>query len=143
MELKRKNQNKKSKLVGRGSARGKTSGRGTKGQKARSGHKIRPEIRDMIKKYPKLRGRGKNSFKAFRETPTIINIGALAAVFEKNANIYPSVLLEKGLIRRKKGVTPAVKILANGEISFAVTVYDCQITEAAKTKIEAAGGTIK
>ena len=46
--------------VGRGGKRGKTSGRGTKGQKARSGHKIRPAFRDIIKKIPKLRGRGKN-----------------------------------------------------------------------------------
>ena len=52
IELKRKTQNKKPKLVGRGSKRGKTSGRGTKGQKSRAGHKIRPEIRDRIKKLP-------------------------------------------------------------------------------------------
>jgi large subunit ribosomal protein L15 len=141
--LKRKTENKKGKLVGRGSKRGKTSGRGTKGQKSRAGHSIRPEIRDMIKKYPKLRGRGKNSFKAFRATPVTINVGVIAKAFTKGESVTPATLLEKNVIRRKKGVLPAVKILAGGEITHSVEVYDCQITLAAKTKIEAAGGIVK
>ena len=64
--LKRKTPNKKSKQVGRGGTRGKTAGRGTKGQNARAGHKNRPEIRDVIKRVPKLRGRGKSSLKSRR-----------------------------------------------------------------------------
>lgn len=64
--LKRKTPNKKSRSVGRGGKRGKTSGRGTKGQNARAGRKKRPELRDFIKRVPKLRGRGKNSNKSFR-----------------------------------------------------------------------------
>ena len=142
-ELKRKTENKKGKLVGRGSKRGKTSGRGTKGQKSRAGHKIRPEIRDRIKKLPKLRGRGKNIFKAFRATPATVNIGAIAKIFTKGQFVTPATLLDKNLIRRKKGVLPMVKILAGGEITHAVEVYDCQVTESAKAKIEAAGGIIK
>ncbi len=62
--LKRKTENKKARQVGRGGTRGKTSGRGTKGQNARAGHKNRPELRDFIKRVPKLRGRGKNSLKS-------------------------------------------------------------------------------
>lgn len=143
MELKRHNPNKKAKLVGRGKKRGKTSGRGTKGQKARAGHSIRPEIRDMIKKYPKLRGRGKNSNKSIWQKPVPVNVGAIAAVFEKGSDITPATLLAKKLIRRVGGVLPAVKILAGGEISHGVTVYDCTVTPAAKIKIEAAGGTMK
>lgn len=139
----RTHKNKKPKLVGRGGVHGKTSGRGTKGQKARAGHSIRPEIRDMIKKYPKLRGRGKNSFKAFRATPAIVSIGSIAAAFEANAVVSPATLLAKGLIRRSKGVLPMVKILATGEIDRAVVCYDCTATAAAKVKIEAAGGTIQ
>lgn len=50
--------------VGRGGRRGKTSGRGTKGQNARAGRKKRPEIRDIIKRIPKLRGRGKSALKS-------------------------------------------------------------------------------
>lgn len=57
-ELKRKTPNKKSAQVGRGGTRGKTAGRGTKGQNARAGRKKRPELRDTIKRIPKLRGRG-------------------------------------------------------------------------------------
>ncbi len=62
--LKRKTPNKKSKQVGRGGTRGKTSGRGTKGQNARAGRKKRPELRDFIKRVPKLRGRGKSALKS-------------------------------------------------------------------------------
>lgn len=141
--LKRTTQNKKAKLVGRGSKRGKTSGRGTKGQRARAGHKIRPEIRDRIKKLPKLRGRGKNSFKAFRPTPEVVNLGMIALRFEKGAVITPATLLAKGVIRRQKGVLPMVKILAAGELSYAIEVYDCMVSAAAKTKIEAAGGIVR
>lgn len=57
--LKRKTPNTKGRQVGRGGTRGKTSGRGTKGQNARAGRKKRPELRDVIKRVPKLRGRGK------------------------------------------------------------------------------------
>ncbi len=62
--LKRKTPNKRSKQVGRGGTRGKTSGRGTKGQNARAGRKKRPELRDFIKRVPKLRGRGKSPLKS-------------------------------------------------------------------------------
>lgn len=65
--LKRKTPNKKSKQVGRGGTRGKTSGRGTKGQNARAGRKKRPELRDFIKRVPKLRGRGKHSNKSIQK----------------------------------------------------------------------------
>ncbi|MDP2651145.1 MAG: uL15 family ribosomal protein [bacterium] len=65
-ELKPKTERKKSKQVGRGGTRGKTAGRGTKGQNARAGHKKRPELRDFIKRLPKLRGRGVNSLKSRR-----------------------------------------------------------------------------
>jgi len=64
--LQSKTKRKKSRQVGRGGTRGKTSGRGTKGQNARAGHKKRPEMRDIIKRVPKLRGRGKSSLKSFR-----------------------------------------------------------------------------
>lgn len=142
-DLKRKNKNKKPKLVGRGGLRGKTAGRGTKGQKARAGHKLRPEIRDQIKKYPKLRGRGKNSNKAFRTMAAVINVGVIAKAFAAGANVTPSALVDKKLVKRNKGVIPMVKILAEGEIAYAITVYDCTVTESAKGKIVAAGGTIK
>ncbi|MDQ3244822.1 MAG: hypothetical protein M3P22_00520 [bacterium] len=60
-ELKRKNKNKKDRIVGRGGKHAKTAGRGGKGQTARAGNKRRPELRDIIKKLPKLRGYKFNS----------------------------------------------------------------------------------
>ena len=68
--LKRKTKNKKSRQVGRGGTRGKTSGRGTKGQNARAGRKKRPELRDIIKRVPKLRGRGVSSLKSLKKKLT-------------------------------------------------------------------------
>jgi len=140
--LQRTTVNKKAKTVGRGSKRGKTSGRGTKGQASRAGNKKRPELRDRIKKLPKLRGRGKNMNKAFRIDVTVVNVAMLAKNFPAQTRITPSVLFEKGLIRRTGGIIPAVKILGGGEINHAVSVYDCQVSEAAKAKIEAAGGKV-
>jgi ribosomal protein L15 len=64
--LRPKTKRMRSAQVGRGGKRGKTAGRGTKGQNARAGRKKRPEIRDFIKRFPKLRGRGKNSLKSFQ-----------------------------------------------------------------------------
>lgn len=64
--LQAKTKRRYSRQVGRGGTRGKTSGRGTKGQNARAGHKKRPEMRDIIKRIPKLRGRGKSSLKSFQ-----------------------------------------------------------------------------
>lgn len=140
--LKRTTENKKAKLVGRGGTRGKTSGRGTKGQKARAGHKIRPHIRDIIKKYPKLRGRGKNINKTFVIKPATVNVGLLQKKFEASEVVTPATLFAKKLITRSKGVLPHVKILATGEISKKLEVFDCEVSASAKTKIEKAGGKV-
>lgn len=137
-----KTTNKKAKRVGRGSKRGKTSGRGTKGQKARAGHRIRPHIRDTIKKLPKLRGRGKNSNKVFRIAPATVNLSMIESVFAPQSSVTPSALFAKGLIARIKGKLPLVKVLANGALTKALSFYDCEVSAAAKEKITAAGGTV-
>lgn len=142
IELQPTTKNKKPKLVGRGSKRGKTSGRGTKGQKSRAGHKIRPMLRDAIKKLPKLRGRGKNVNKAFRIKPEVINLGAINAAFVAGSSVTPTALFAAKLIRRVGGKIPAVKVLAHGEIKHALSFYDCEVSATAKTKIEAVGGTV-
>ena len=64
--LQSKTKRKYARQVGRGGTRGKTAGRGTKGQNARAGRKKRPEMRDILKRVPKLRGRGKSSLKSFQ-----------------------------------------------------------------------------
>lgn len=140
--LTRTTENKKAKRVGRGGLRGKTSGRGTKGQKARAGHKIRPHIRDTIKKLPKLRGRGKNVNKAFRIRESVVNIDAIERAFDASVAITPAVLFAQGLINRTGGKLPAVKILAKGDVTKAFHFYDCIVSAGARAKIEAAGGVV-
>ncbi|MEK7606549.1 MAG: uL15 family ribosomal protein [Patescibacteria group bacterium] len=123
-ELKRTTKNRSKKRVGRGGKRGKTSGRGHKGQKARSGHRIRPEIRDMIKKIPKQRGYGKHratSVRGDRIPQVVINIGTIDKYFADGAVISPATLHEKGLIKMRTGKLPSVKILGKGKLTKKVT----------------------
>ncbi|QQR49884.1 uL15 family ribosomal protein [Candidatus Nomurabacteria bacterium] len=140
--LQRKNKNPKKITVGRGGRRGKTSGRGTKGQKARAGHKIRPMIRDIIKKLPKRRGRGKNSFKSFAYKPKTVNLAVLEKHFTTGEVVTPSSLLAKGLITRTKGVTPRVKILSDGELTKKLTIKDCLVSVVTREKLTTGGSTI-
>ena len=115
--LKRNKANKEKKLVGRGGTRGKTSGRGTKGQNARSGRKKRPEMRDIIKRIPKLRGRGKNSLRSRFEKPVILNLDLLDKHFKEGEIVSTVSLLEKGLINKTLNKLPRVKILAGGKMN--------------------------
>ena len=134
------------KRVGRGiaSGQGKTAGRGTKGQKARSGHKIRPAFRDIIKKIPKLRGRGKNKNVSSSPKPSVVSVGRIAAVFTKAGAIISSrTLVEAKLIRPLSGKNPKVTVVSDGDIAVALVFENMHITAGAKAKIEAAGGTIK
>jgi len=143
-ELTRKTPQKGSKRKGRGraSGKGKTAGRGTKGQNARSGHKKRPEIREQLKKIPKLRGRGVNSNKSIEARIAIVNVSALEALFAAGEAVTPATLHERGLVRARKGKTPSVKILGDGELSKKLAVSGCTVSGSAKEKIEKAGGTI-
>jgi large subunit ribosomal protein L15 len=109
--IKKNKANRKAKQVGRGGTRGKTSGRGTKGQNARSGRKKRPEMRDIIKRLPKLRGRGKNFLKSRFEKPLAINRSKVKDHFKEGEEITAKALLEKGLIKIRNGKLPRIKIL--------------------------------
>lgn len=130
------------KRVGRGGKRGTYSGRGIKGQKARAGAKIRPEIRDFIKKIPKKRG---YRFKAIKPKPEIVNLKDLEKYFNEGDLVSPETLLEKGLISRIKGRTPEVKILGAGELKKKLKIENCKMSKSAektlRTKKE--GNTIK
>ena len=140
--LKRVHPNITNQLIGRGGKRGKTSGRGGKGQTARAGSKLRPEMRDFIKRLPKLRGRGKNIFTSIEEKPTTINLSDLNKAFENNDNVSVATLLEKGLVVISKGRNPKIKILSDGEITKSLNISGCLISAKAKEKIEKAGGKI-
>jgi large subunit ribosomal protein L15 len=142
-ELKRATPNKTAKRVGRGGAHGKTSGRGTKGQKARSGHRIRPDVREQLKKLPKRRGRGVQGLMSIQSKPLVVNVVALNAAFAAGDTITPTVLLERGLIRaRKNSSLPVVKILGNGELTKKLVISGCVVSSSAKEKIEKAGGSV-
>lgn len=137
--LKREHPNKKARQVGRGGTRGKTSGRGGKGQTARAGNKRRPELRDIIKKLPKLRG---YKFKSPSVKSSVVNLQALS-VFDDGATVSPKSLFEKKLIRRVSGKLPSVKILGTGDLTKKLSFVSCEISASARTKIEKIGGSIK
>lgn len=144
-ELKPTQKAKSAKRIGRGGKRGKTSGRGHKGQKARAGNSTRPEMREHIKKLPKLRGHGVNRAKtvnAERVRPVVVNVAALEAALETGATVNPKALVAAGVVATVRRKAPAVKILGNGEVTKKFTVDNCQVSATAKTKIEAAGGSV-
>jgi large subunit ribosomal protein L15 len=144
-ELKPTTARKSTKRIGRGGKRGKTSGKGHKGQKARTGNSTRPEMRDIIKKLPKLRGHGKNradTVNAERIRPTVINLASLETKFSNGDTINPKALVASGLIGNQRKTAPKVKILGTGDLSKKLTVIGCEVSASAKAKIEKAGGTV-
>ncbi|MEX2369061.1 MAG: uL15 family ribosomal protein [Candidatus Paceibacterota bacterium] len=128
------------KRIGRGGAHGKQSGRGHKGQKARAGGTPRPQIRDAIKKIPKLRG--------YRNKPignkaVAVNLASVARVAGKGDIVSPQFLVAQGIVRKSGAQNPKVKILGGGDIKVAVSIVRCEVSDTAREKIEAAGGEIK
>ncbi|MEQ1561295.1 MAG: 50S ribosomal protein L15 [Nitrospira sp.] len=141
--LKREHPNKKPQQVGRGGTRGKTAGRGTKGQNARAGHKKRPEIRDFIKRIPKLRGRGKNLNTSIESKPFVVNIGDINKVFKNGDVVSPATLIKAGLVKKVSGDLPRVKVLATGDLDKSLSFKDCSVSTTAKSAIEKAGGSVR
>lgn len=139
-EIKPKYRRKKSKRVGRGGKRGTYCGRGRKGQKARESRNLVPEIRGLIKRYPKLRG---YRFKSRKGEIAVVNIEALEKRFKEGDVVSPETLLKQGLIRRIKGRMPRIKILSKGKLSKGLTLENCQLSKAAKEAIEKAHGVVK
>lgn len=143
-QLKSASTKKTARRIGRGGKRGKMSGRGHKGQTARAGNSTRPEMREQIKKLPKLRGHGVNRAEAVnaeRVRPTVVNLSALA-VLEAGA-VNPKVLVAAGVVYAKGKKTPLVKILGTGDVTKKFIVTDCLVSASAKEKIEKAGGEVK
>ena len=108
--LKRNHPNKKSKTVGRGGKHAKTSGRGTKGQNARAGHKKRPEIRDFIKRIPKLRGRGKNINTSIQDKYYVVNLSLLNKACKDGDTISPETLVKHKVLKMVKCKLPKEKL---------------------------------
>jgi large subunit ribosomal protein L15 len=122
---------------GEGGRRGKTAGRGTKGLKARN--TLRPGFEGgqmpLSRRLPKLGGFTNINKEYF----AIINVGTLGEAYPAGSTVTVDDLRAKGLVKHKG----RVKVLAEGEIDHAVTVETHAISEAARAKIEAAGGTIE
>ncbi len=123
---------------GIGSGLGKTSGKGHKGQWARSGGGVRPGFEGgqmpLIRRIPK---RGFNNH--FRKVYAIVNLEVLSA-FEAGTVVNYDILLDMGLIKDVKGAI-GLKVLGNGEINNAITVQAAKFSASAKEAIEKAGGT--
>jgi len=139
-ELQPTHKNKSKKRVGRGGKKGTYSGKGLKGQASRAGRKMVPIIREIIKKYPKLKGYRRF---VFENKTAIINLDTIEKIFNDGEEVNPKVLIEKGAISLMKGRIPEVKILGNGKISKKIIVKNCKISKSAQKAIEKIGGEIK
>jgi len=130
---------KKSKTrVGRGEgSKGKTAGRGTKGTKAR--YQVRPGFQGgqltSVMRTPKLRG----FTNPFRVEYQVVNVGRLGELYPKGGDVTISDLVAKGAVRKNQ----KVKVLADGDVSVALTVSVDKISKQAAEKIVKAGGSIK
>ncbi len=143
--LKRHTPNEGSRRVGRGGKRGKTSGRGGKGQTARAGSRLRPEMRDTIKRLPKLRGHGKNrshTVKSEMARIVPVNLRVLETHVSVGDTVNPAYLVQKGIVNAARGRAPKVKILGVGELTKKITISGCAVSESAKAAVEKAGGTV-
>jgi large subunit ribosomal protein L15 len=122
------------KARGIAAGKGKTAGRGTKGQNARSGGGVRPYFEGgqlpLVRRLPQKRG-FRNRFR-IRYTP--VNLDRLASL---EGTITPEVLAKAGIIHKS---SEAVVVLADGEVDRPLTVQAHRFSAAAKAKIEAAGG---
>jgi large subunit ribosomal protein L15 len=129
---------------GHGSGRGKTAGRGTKGQKARTGSSIHRAFSGgqtrLSKRLPFLRGIGNSNY-AFRKNYTIVNLDDLNG-FEAGSRVTAAELAAAGLMSKTKS-EGLVKILGDGELEHALTVRAHKFSASARAKIEAAGGTVE
>jgi len=124
---------KRKKRIGRGGKKGTYSGKGLKGQKSRAGRKMVPAIRELIKKYPKLRGyRTQKS----NSNIAVVNLADISKKFKESEVVNPKTLLEKGLIRRIKGRVPKVKILAKGKLDKKIKIENCKFSKKAEENVK-------
>ena len=135
------NSNKKAYRKGRGagSGNGKTSGKGHKGQNARSGGGVRPGFEGgQMPLYRRLPKRGFTN--VFSTKYAVINIRDLEKRFENNATIDTQAIINSGLVKK---VLAGIKLLGSGELSKKFNVTIAAFSKSAKEKIEKAGGRIE
>lgn len=134
-----KNSKKSSRRVGRGqgSGRGKTAGRGTKGQKARTGGRNKLRLKGMkfiMARLPKLRG-----FKSRYSKDEVVTLSTVVHAFPQGGIVSPSTLAKKELV---SGPLARVKIVGKDEINARLTIKACKISAGAKDAVIKAGGTV-
>ncbi|MBI2885820.1 MAG: 50S ribosomal protein L15 [Chloroflexi bacterium] len=121
---------------GHGSGHGTTSGKGTKGQKARAGGGVRPSFEGgqlpLVKRLPHKRG----FTNIFKKSYAVVNVGSLNG-FAPNTEVTPEALAEAGLIPSTKA---PVKVLGAGELTQGLVVRAAKFSASARAKIQAAGG---
>lgn len=140
--LQRSDNRVKAKRVGRGGKRGTTSGRGQKGQKSRSGHRMRPAARDLILRIPKKRG-FRNKEKSDQPAEVIFALLAKKlAPFHGKKDVVIDEAFLKGLslvpMRHRSGV----KLIGTGDISLPLTVKGVKVSKGVRAAIEKAGGQV-
>lgn len=133
---------KKAKRIGRGGKRGNYSGRGMKGQKARAGRRIRPALRDVILKFPQLRGKG---FRSKSKIKYVVNLYKINEKFTEGELVDIQTLVENKVLKiRKSDKNPRIKILGNGELTKKLIFSSKLIfSQKAKEKILNSGSEIK
>lgn len=126
---------------GHGSARGKTAGRGTKGQKARTkvGLAFEGGALPLIKRLPLLRGKGRN--RVFKKKPIVVNVDALS-VFSPKSIVDIKSLIKHKVIKEDEAKLHGVKVLGEGDIKIPLNVK-LSVSKGAILKIEKAGGSVE
>ena len=99
-----------------------------------------PMIRELIKRYPKLKGY--RSF-AIKDNTAVVNLVDLEKVVKDGDVVNPEYLINKGIISNINGKTPKVKILGTGALTKQITVEDCKTSKSAAEAIKKAKGSIK
>ena len=128
---------KAAKRVGRGLSKGGSySGRGVKGQRARSGGRSGLQLKGL--RHIMLSTKKNRGFKSLQPKAMVVNVAMIAKNFPDGAKVNPETLLEKGLIPSKG----KVKLLGDGAIAIKEIVERCTVSETAKEKITKAGGSI-
>ncbi|MBJ06594.1 MAG: 50S ribosomal protein L15 [Verrucomicrobiaceae bacterium] len=126
--------------AGESSGLGKTSGRGHKGQKSRSGGGVRPGFEGgQMPLHRRLPKKGFSNVQ-FRDKIAIVNLSQLNEKFEEGATVNEKALREVGLV---KGQCDAIKVLGNGELDRKLTVVVDAASASARAKIETAGGSVE
>ncbi len=140
-EIKPTNPTRKKKRVGRGGKRGTTSGHGQKGQKSRAGRSIKPNVREMLLRFPKLRG---VNFKPIKSPAHVISLDTLEGVVHNGDVITSTWLMKKKIIERRGNKFPTLKILAGkNKFTKSIILKGISVSGSAAQQIKESGGAIE